>query len=170
MVMSIVEDPNETANKPAILPSPSSEQPTVSPPPEDRVSALFQEISAAVRQLADRMDVLEERLGGDERDASQTNGAGARSDAEPAELLTEAFAAHGIPPVALRCDGRVLLSTADLAHVDLSSRERWEGVLLNEAEAYDVLDQLGFEEAAAKTAGRIITLARNAKKEGGNDE
>jgi hypothetical protein len=42
--------------------------------------------------------------------------------------------------------------------------------LLNEAEAYDVLDQLDFEEAAAKTAGRIITLDRNAKKEGRNDE
>jgi hypothetical protein len=69
-----------------------------------------------------------------------------------------------------RAPGRVLLSTADLAHVDLSSRERWEGVLLNEAEAYDVLDQLDFEEAAAKTAGRIITLDRNAKKEGRNDE
>ena len=43
-------------------------------------------------------------------------------------------------------------------------RERWEGVLLNEAEACDVLDQLGFEEAAAKTAGHIITQVRNAKK------
>jgi hypothetical protein len=168
--MSIVEDPNETANKPAILPSPSSEQPPASPPPEDRVSAIFQEVSAAVRQLTDRMDVLEERLGGAERDASQTNGAGARSDAEPAEILTETFAAHGIPPVALRCDGRVLLSTADLAHVDLSSRECWEGVLLTEAEACDVLGQLGFEEAAAKTAGRIITLGKSAKNEGGNDE
>jgi hypothetical protein len=116
------------------------------------------------------MGALEERLAGAERDDLQAEGAVARSDAEDAKLLTGAGASHNIPPVALRCDGRVLLSTADLAHVDLSSRERWEGVLLNEAEACDVLDQLGFAEAAAKTAAHIITQVRNAKKEGGNDE
>lgn len=171
--MSIVEDTNETANKPAILPSPSSEQPPASPPPEERMIALFQEISSAVQQLGVRMGALEERLSGAERaerDAAQTNGTGAPSDAEPAELLTGAGPSHNIPPVALRCDGRVLLSTADLAHVDLSSRERWEGVVLNEAEACDVLDLLGFKEAAAKMAAHIITRVRNAKKEGSNDE
>jgi hypothetical protein len=91
---------------------------------------------------------------------------------ETAKKSIQTLPTHGVgaPRLALRSDGRVLLSTADLEGVDLSSRERWEGVLLSEAEARDVLGRVSFDEAAAKTAGHLIALDRKAKKESNGEE
>ena len=63
-----------------------------------------------------------------------------------------------LPPLlALRCDGRILLSTHDLEGIDLTTRETFVGIVLSEAETSDVLDRTddAFLEAAARIAGLI---------------
>lgn len=69
-----------------------------------------------------------------------------------------------VPPLALRCDGRVLVATTDLKDVDLTGRERWEGIVLTEAEAADVFDRMDFEQAASPTVASLIARDKKAKK------
>ena len=68
-----------------------------------------------------------------------------------------------VPRLAVRCDGRVLLSTVDLQDVDLSKREVWVGLVLSEAEASDIHDRLNIEEAASPTVARLLALDKKAK-------
>jgi hypothetical protein len=68
-----------------------------------------------------------------------------------------------------RCRPRVSALRRLIASVQ-GGLEVGSALIRCEAEACDVLDQLGFAEAAAKTAAHIITQVRNAEKEGGNDE
>lgn len=75
-----------------------------------------------------------------------------------------------IPPLAIRCDGRILLSTADLKGIDLAGRERWECIVITEAEASDIFDRLPFEEAAAPTVARILAQAKKPKKSPSDEE
>lgn len=69
-----------------------------------------------------------------------------------------------VPTLAVRCDGRVLLSTVDLQGVDLAGRELWVGLVLSEAEASDIHERLNFEEAASPTVARLLALDKKAKK------
>lgn len=86
------------------------------------------------------------------------------SPPESGPVLTTPSAPSEVPTLAFRCDGKVLLSTADLSDIDLSKRELWVGLVLTEAEASDIHERLNFEEAAAPTTARILALAKKAKK------
>ena len=155
--MNSVNDSNETAKNPA--------EPTTTD--EKRTIVLFESISAQLRSLDVRFDVIEKRLGYLDRDVLRTIGAGASAGEE--EPLTEPKSEPLAPPYALRCDGRVLLSTRDLEGIDLSDRETFTGIVLSEAEASDALHRMAdlFEDAAAHSAGWV---RRKAKKGGGSHE
>lgn len=75
-----------------------------------------------------------------------------------------------VPALAVRCDGRVLLSTVDLTDVDLSAREIWVGLVLTEAEASDIHDRLDFEQAASPTVARLIAQSKKSKKKSDDDD
>lgn len=92
-------------------------------------------------------DVLDE--------AHQTPEAG---EAEASERPVE-----DVPVLAVRCDGRILVSTKDLSGIDRAGRETWEGLVLTEAEASDIHERLNFEEAAAPTVARLLALDKKAK-------
>ena len=95
----------------------------------------------------------------------------ADSDVETEETRpTEACSCSDVPVLAVRCDGRVLLSTVDLAEVDLAGREVWVGLVLSEAEASDIQERLNFEEAAAPTVARLLALDKKKKKKGDDDD
>ena len=178
--MHSVDDPNETAKKPAKLPSTPSSLSTATDTAEERMIALLQEISSSLRHLDGRMGTLEERLGGTERNALGAHETSVQSDEEDAEPLTDLGNSHGtdrldpadtdrppppVPGLALRSDSKVLLSVAYLKGADLDGRERWEGVVLNVAEAWDAIDAVsdGCDDAASRVAGRI--LWRGKKKD-----
>jgi hypothetical protein len=125
---------------------------------EKNVRALVR-MSAVLTSLSERLDALEHR-----REPARSE------EDEPAD-----FAPLATSPLALRCDGRLLLSTADLEGVDLSGRELFTGIVLSEAEACDVLDRLAdiFDEAAAYSAARILKGSKKPTsdgEEGGADE
>ena len=155
--MNSVNDPDETAKNPA--------DPAITD--EQRTIALFESISERLRSLDVRFEVIEKRLGYLDRDVLRAMGADVH--AEGAEPLTEPHSDPLSPPYALRCDGRVLLSTHDLEGIDLSERETFTGIVLSEAEASDALDRMAdlFEDAAAHTAGWV---RRKVKKGGGSHE
>ena len=178
--MHSVDDPNETAKKPAKLLSTPSSLSTATDTAEERMIALLQEISSSLRHLDGRMGTLEERLGGTERNALGAHETSVQSDEEDAEPLTDLGNSHGtdrldpadtdrppppVPGLALRSDSKVLLSVAYLKGADLDGRERWEGVVLNVAEAWDAIDAVsdGCDDAASRVAGRI--LWRGKKKD-----
>jgi len=171
--MNSVDDPTETAKKPAELTSTPSHLSPVTPTAEERVLALLHEISSSLQHLDVRMDILEGRLGGTERNVLDLDETSAQAGEADAESLTEPGAPHNIEPtdvldtdppppptpgLALRSDGKVLLSTAYLKGAELDGRERWEGVVLNVAEAWDAIDAVsdGCDDAASRVAGRIL--------------
>lgn len=178
--MHSVDDPNETDKKPAELRStPSSSLSTATATAEERMIALLQEISSSLRHLDGRMGTLEERLGGTERNALGDHETSVQADEEDAEPLTVLGASQGteqldpadtdcpsplVPGLAIRSDGKVLLSVSYLEGAKLDGRERWEGVILNVAEAWDALDALSdrCDDAASGVAGYI--LQRGKKK------
>lgn len=186
--MHSVDDPHESAKKPANLPSTPSSLPTAIATSEERMIALLQEISSSLRHLDGRMGILEGRLGGTERNALDAHETSVQADEEDAEPLNDLGAPHGtdrldpadtdcppppIPGLALRSDGKVLVSVAYLDGAELDGRERWEGVILNVAEAWDAIDAVsdGCDDAASRVAGRI--LWRGQKKdepEGSGDD
>lgn len=63
-----------------------------------------------------------------------------------------------VAPLALLSNGRVLLHVSELEGVDLSSFDRWEGVILSEAEAADLQDRIshGMAEAAGMLGGWLL--------------
>lgn len=183
--MHSVDDPRKTANKPAELPSTPSSLPTVTATAEERVIALLQEVSSTLRHLDLRMGTLEERLGASERTVLNADEAGVQADDEDAESLTNPGTSHGIerldppdtdrppslvPALALRSDGKVLLSAGYLKGAELDGRERWEGVILNVAEACDVIDAVsdGCDDAASRVAGRIVWRGKKKDEPEGN--
>ncbi len=73
------------------------------------------------------------------------------------------------PALALRSDGKVLLSVLHVAGADIAGRERWEGVVLFEPEAKDVFDAMSgsAEDIAGHVAGRILWHGRKGEEESG---
>jgi hypothetical protein len=137
------------------------------PTDEKRTVMLLEAISAHLTALDERFDVIEKHLEGLDRDVLRAVGTDARAGEE--EPVTEAIPEPLPPSYALRCDGRVLLSTRDLEGIDLSGRETFTGIVLSEAEASDALDRMAnaFEEAAAHSAG---WLRKKVDKGGGGNE
>jgi hypothetical protein len=147
--------------------------------------ALLQEISSSLRHLDGRMGTLEERLGGTERNVLSARETSVQADEEDTEPLTDLGVSHGterldpadtdrppppIPSLALRSDGKVLLSVAYLKGSELDDRERWEGVILNVAEAWDAIDAVsdGCDDAASRVAGRILWRGKKQDEPGGS--
>lgn len=73
--------------------------------------------------------------------------------------------------MALLSDGKVLLSVAYLKGAELDGRERWEGVILNVAEAWDAIEAVsdGCDDAASRVAGRILWRGKNKSEPEGSD-
>lgn len=73
------------------------------------------------------------------------------------------------PPLALRCDGAVLLNLGELQGVDLQrfGAELWTGVVVSDTAASDLLDHLadGFQGAAGAIGAEIIKRAKRAQGE-----
>lgn len=67
------------------------------------------------------------------------------------------------PPLAIRSDGKILVSVVDLADIDLSGRELWTGLVLTQAEAAAIHPRFHFEEAAAFAIGDLRRLDKKAK-------
>jgi hypothetical protein len=63
-----------------------------------------------------------------------------------------------IPALALRSDGRLLLSVAHLHGADLTGRETWTGIVLSAADARDAAEHLSdaADETGSHIAGRIL--------------
>ncbi|NUQ75818.1 MAG: hypothetical protein HUU21_19925 [Polyangiaceae bacterium] len=184
--MSSVDDPNETAKKPAKLPSSPSSLSSATATAEERMIALLQEISSSLRHLDGRMGTLEERLVGTKHNALGAHETSVKADDEDAESLTDLGASHGtdrldpadtdrppppVPGLALLSDGKVLLSVAYLKGAELDGRERWEGVILNVAEAWDAIEAVsdGCDDAASRVAGRILWRGKNKSEPEGSD-
>jgi hypothetical protein len=132
MVMNSIENPNETAKKSS----------TSTHLAEERIIAL---VSALTRGVL--------RAIGIGTRTEESADVEPRTDPNPAPLA---------PPFALRCDGRLLLSTRDLEGVNLSGRETFTGIVLSEAEAADALDRLdhAFHDAASHSAGWILRQSK----------
>jgi hypothetical protein len=154
--MNSINDSSETAKNPT--------DPAL--PDEKRTSALLETISAHLSSLALRFNLIEKRLAHIERHVHRSNGADVPAGEE--DSLPEPSSEPVSPPYALRCDGRVLLSTDHLEGVDLSGRETFNGVVLDEAEISDALDRVAdaFVEAAAYSVGWL----RKVKKGVGGKE
>jgi hypothetical protein len=75
-----------------------------------------------------------------------------------------------IAPLALRSDGKTLLSVSHLQGVDLAGREPWTAVVLTDEEAHRILDRLSdaFDEIAGYAAGHLLWNAK--KRERGGSE
>jgi hypothetical protein len=106
-------------------------------PTEDPLTIILGEI----RKLATRLESLEERI----------------------ERLDEPDTRR--PPLAslaLRSDGKVLLSVAHVEGADLVGRERWEGVVLSDTEASRVLKAMSdaADDAASHAGGAILYRKR----------
>jgi hypothetical protein len=137
------------------------------------VLTLLHEISSSLRHLDVRMSTLEGCLGATERIVLEADDTSTKADEADAESIIDPAAPHRIegldlpntdrppPPIpglALRSDGKVLLSLAYLKGAELDDRERWEGVILNVAEAWNAIDAVadGCDDAASRVAGRIL--------------
>jgi hypothetical protein len=128
------------------VPGQTSEPATPSPSnPEAHTIALLERIEASILDLTARVAAIEDRVSELGELVSR-----AQPDAPPGPPR--------IPPFAVRNDGKVLLAVAHLAGCDLSSYERWEGVVLKPSERGAALNHLAdlFEDAAARTAARIL--------------
>jgi hypothetical protein len=75
-----------------------------------------------------------------------------------------------VAPLALRSDGKTLLSVAHLQGVDLTGRERCTFVVLTEDEVGRIRDRLSnaFDEAAGRVAGRLLWEGKKGE-DGGNE-
>ena len=151
--MQSVKNPEEMVNNSAES-VPTSEAP---------VAELLASIAGDLRSLGSRLELIERRLGQLEPGLERVvSGDGSGEDDALTGPSSERFAS----PYALLCDGRLLLSVRDLEGIDLSDRETFTGVVLDEAESSDALDRMGpmFEEAAAFSAGWLL---KKAKRRGG---
>lgn len=139
----------------------------------------FRALERAIEQHLPRLRAATNRLEGVLRAAEnepigESCGAGGN---EAAETTSEPTALDGdergrlvVPALALRSDGKALLSVAYLDGVDLSARERWEGVVLTEAEAINARERVSdaCDDAAGHIAGRI--LWKDKGRDDGSDE
>jgi hypothetical protein len=157
--MDSIDSLDETAKKPA----------TSIPSAEENIIALLADLTKSVSSIASRIDTMEHRFEHLDRDVLRALGIDTRTDEESAGA--EPPTAPLAPPFALRCDGRVLLSTRDLTDVDLSGRETFTGIVLSEAEAADAFDHLAnaFEEAAAHGAGWLMRQSQKKEKSVGDE-
>lgn len=73
------------------------------------------------------------------------------------------------PPLALRCDGRVLINIGELQGVDLEryAADVWTGIAISDVAASDLLDHLadGFQGAAGIVGATLIKIAKKAQGE-----
>ncbi|HZF50221.1 MAG TPA: hypothetical protein VE093_16295 [Polyangiaceae bacterium] len=127
-----------------------------SPTPEERTLALLASIDAGIRYLTSRLDAIERRV----------------LHTELASPEPPSTRPPRIPPFAVRNDGKIILAVAHLIDCDLSDRERWEGIVLNEAEVRHAVGHLAdlFDDTAARTAGRFLLKGVKRKPEGGREE
>jgi hypothetical protein len=130
------------------------------------------EILLMMRDLKRRFDAMEQRFEWLDRDCLKA--INAASLPVPEHLIeerpTEPTSPPHVPSIAFRSDGEVLLSVAYLQGANmgaLADRERWEGVVLSEAERCDFLDSLsdGADDAAAHVGGRIIKRSKKSTPE-----
>ena len=147
--MNSIDNPNETAKKPT----------TSTPSAEEHNTALVAELTRCKRLIAS----LGHRFGADVRAEEETT----EEESADVEPHTEPNPAPLSPPFALRCDGRLLLSTRDLEGVDLTGRETFTGIVLSEAEAADALERLAhaFVEAASHGAGWLLRQGKKDEKD-----
>ena len=110
-------------------------------------------ILGEIRKLATRLESLEERI--------------ERLDEPDTER-------RPLASLALRSDGKVLLSVAHVEGADLAGRERWEGVVLSDTEASRVLRAMSdaADDAASQAGGAILYRKRknDPDDEGGSGE
>ena len=139
--------------------------PTPGVPGQNIAPEIFTEILAAIRTLGSRMESLEGRLEGLDRNVLDAINAEPAPDTEPEPPR--------VPTLALTSDGRVLLSLHYVEGADVSGRETWTGILLSEAESFDALDAMSdaADDAAANVGGRIIARSKKkAKPDEGSNE
>ncbi len=119
------------------------------------------EVLAMMRQVLNKVDILEQRFEYLDRDV--LNAVKSPSKPVPAHYLPKDDDAGDAPtPLAIRCDGVVLLSVDHAREADIVGRERWEGIVLSEAEACDAIDMMesASHEAAARIVGRMKRVGR----------
>jgi hypothetical protein len=131
------------------------------------------EMMANLRRAADAARSLTDLRGEDEPEIERES-ADRSASVEPTASaeLTESVDPPHIPALALRCDGKALLSVTHLAGADLSGRETWVGVVLHEEEALGVLGRVSnaCDEAAGYAAAGILWSGKRGEgggKEGG---
>lgn len=119
-------------------------------------------ITAVLTKLSGRLDALEDRLS-----MPTSNGSESADDGPTHEDQgDEPHHVDESPPLALRCDGKILLNIGeiegDLIAYELASYQRWTGIVLPESDARDLFDLLGdgFSGAAGSIGGDIIRRAR----------
>jgi hypothetical protein len=73
-----------------------------------------------------------------------------------------------VAPLALRSDGKTLLSVAHLQGVDVTGREQWTGMVLTEDEVGRIRDRLmnAFDEAAGRVGGRLRWDGKKGEDDG----
>ena len=67
------------------------------------------------------------------------------------------------PPLAMRCDGKLVVSIADIPESDLRGRELWTGLVLSPSEADAIYRRCHFEEAAATIVSIVRASAAKAQ-------
>jgi hypothetical protein len=140
------------------------------------------EILLMMRDLKRRFDAMETRFEWLDRDCLKAIKAASLPVPEhlieerPEETPDTEPSYPRVPSIAFRSDGEVLLAVAFVqgANMDaLADRERWEGLVLTEAEACDFLDAIsdGCDDAAAHVGGAIIRRSKKTEPDGdGGDE
>jgi hypothetical protein len=141
----------------------------------EQLRALEREIEQQLPRLRAATERLEVVLRATENEPAGE--LGDDEESETTETTSEATAPDPdrarlpAPALALRSDGKVLLSVAYLRGVDLSERERWEGVVLTRAEATDARERVSgaCDDAAAHLAGRLLWKDKGRDDGSGED-
>lgn len=178
--MSSINDPHDTVKKAA---EPTEAETTSMPGPEpdlvDKIKHIERDLepdlkraqeAAHERQMMTSLHLaaaaakrLTDLRGEEEPDTDQTAHTELTEPTrrtQPSEPVdpTESTDPPPVPPLALRGDGKLLLSVTQLAGADLTAREQWTGVVLTDAEALSIHNRLSdaCAEAAGYAAGRIL--------------
>jgi len=120
----------------------------------EELRALRRDFDQNLRQLNRAVDRLEGKL--------RALGVGPQGGDSPDARLKPP------PALALRSDGRVLLSIAHVAaDVDVSTRERWEGVVLTDEEVGEVRHRVSgaCDEAAGHLVGQVLAEGANPERD-----
>ena len=130
----------------------------------DKHTRALVRMTAVLTKLSGRLDAIEDRLS-----MPIDNGGNGESADDGPTHEDQGDEPHNVdesPPLALRCDGKILLNIGeiegDLIAYELASYERWTGIVLPESDARDLYDLLGdgFSGAAGSIGGDIIRRAR----------